>query len=128
VGDRDPLQVVRDAVAARAAETAAHHRGASQYAHISRVGLSVEAHPFLVEAARKRGISISGYIRRATMALVAMDLGLQATDLFEKDIAITPIGRRGAPPSRDIDGALYGRWEVQPGDSRADPGRESDPA
>jgi hypothetical protein len=128
MGDRDPLQVVRDAVAARAAETASRHRAASQYAHVSRVGLSVAAHSFLVEAARKRGISISGYIRRATLALVAMDLGLEATDLFEKDIAITPIGRRGAPPSRDIDGALYGRWEVQPGEPRDGAEREGSAA
>lgn len=109
-------QIIRDGVAAKAAATRQKNRGASDVAHISRVGHSVEVHPLLVEAARRRNISISGYIRRATMARVALDLGLDPIDLFEKDIAITPIGRRGAPPSKDLDGELYGRWEVENAD------------
>lgn len=110
-------QQVKDSVAVKAAETVARHSGSSAVAHISRVGISTKAHPFLVRAARARGISISGYIRRATLAMVALDLGLEATDLFELDVAIAPIGRTGEKPSRDLDGALYGRWEVQRDDS-----------
>jgi hypothetical protein len=104
--------LVSDSVAARAAETRSRNRGASDTAHISRVGFSVDAHPFLVRAAKARGISISGYIRRATLAHVAADLGMDPLDLFALDAAITPIGRRGAPPSRDLDGILYGDWGV----------------
>lgn len=107
-------EILSDAVEVRAAKTRAHTKGASDSLRISRVGLSIAAHQELVRAARLRGISISGYIRRATMALVAMDLGLEPRELFEKDIAIAPIGRRGATASKDLDGELYGRWEVQP--------------
>jgi 2-keto-3-deoxy-6-phosphogluconate aldolase len=106
--------MVRDAVAVQAAEVTERHPGASADLRISRVGLSPEAHRFIVEAARRRGISISGYIRRASLAVAAMDLGLDPKDLFALDIGIAPIGRRGAPPSKDLDGELYGDWAVQP--------------
>jgi hypothetical protein len=102
---------------AQSLDVATRNKGASDTAHISRVGFLRAAHHFLVLAARKRGISLSGYIRRATLAVVAMDLGLEATDLFELDAGITPIGRVGAKPSKDLDGKLYGRWEVQPRDT-----------
>lgn len=111
--------MVRDAVGARAAETAERSPGASQYAHISRVGISPDAHRFLVEAARRRGISIAGYIRRATLAHVALDLGLEATDLFQLDNAIAPLGK-GGPGVRDLDGELWGRWEVVARESSSD--------
>jgi hypothetical protein len=114
-GDADWRKLVKDAVAVKAA-TSSQKSGASDHIRISRVGLSTDAHPFLVEAARKRGISLTGYIRRATMAHVAMDLGLEAVDLFDKDLSIAPIGRRGGPPTKDLDGERYGRWEVQPHD------------
>jgi hypothetical protein len=108
--------LVRDAAVAKSHDTRKRSRGASDTAHISRVGFAVAAHKFLVLAARRRGISISGYIRRATLAVVAMDLGLKAIDLFEFDSGITPIGRVGSKPTKDLDGKLYGRWEVQPGE------------
>ena len=75
---------------------------------------AVAVHPFLVRAAQLRGISISGYIRRATMARVGADLGIDPVELFQMDSAITPLGKGGNPrhPDRDLDGALYGRWEV----------------
>ena len=114
--------LVKDAAAARSHDTKKRTRGASDSAHISRVGFAIAAHMHLVTAARRRGISISGYIRRATLAVVAMDLGLEATDLFELDSAITPIGRVGSKPTKDLDGALYGRWEVQPRDHSGSPG------
>ncbi len=105
-------QVVADAVEVRAADTARKNRGASDHANISRVGFGSEAHPYIVRAAKKRGISVSGYIRRATAAMAALDLGLDPKEIFEKDVAITPIGRIGAKPSKDLDGELYGTWEV----------------
>lgn len=107
--------MVRDAVDARAAETAVRSPRASQYAHISRVGFSPDAHGFLVRAAKARGISLAGYIRRATLAHVALDLGLTATDLFRLDNAVSPAGGGGNARwhgTRDLDGEMWGRWEV----------------
>lgn len=109
--------VVRDAVDSRAAESATRNRGASATANISRVGFGVEANPYIVRAAKKRGISVSGYIRRSTAAMAALDLGIDPREIFEKDVAITPIGRIGARPSKDLDGELYGLWDIQ----RAEP-------
>lgn len=105
-------QVVSDAMSVKTSETRKRSRGASNTANVSRVGFGVEAHPYIVKAARKRGISISGYIRRATAAMAALDLGIDPVEIFEKDVAITPIGRIGALPSKDLDGTLYGTWEV----------------
>lgn len=115
----DWRSMIRDQSAVNAARSREKNRAGSQYAHISRVGLAVAAHNLLVRAAKRRGISISGYIRRATLAVVAMDLGMNAVDLFEMDNGIAPPSRRGSP-SKDLDGAIYGRWEVQPHDSRTD--------
>ena len=106
-------QVIMDGVAAKAAETARKNRGASDHANISRVGFGAEAHPYIVRAAKKRNISISGYIRRATAAMAALDLGIDPREIFEKDVGITPIGRIGAPPSKDLDGILYGLWDIE---------------
>lgn len=103
-------QVVSDAVTARAAQTAAKHRGASDKNRISRVGFAVAAHLLLVRAAATRAISLSGYIRRATMAQVAKDLGIPQSDAFEADAGITPIGRTGSKPTKDLDGRIYGSW------------------
>ncbi|QUE25316.1 ribbon-helix-helix DNA binding domain protein [Microbacterium phage Fizzles] len=110
--------IVRDAIAVRAAETRKKSSSASQTANISRVGFSVDAHPYLVRAAERRGMSISGYIRRATMAIVAMDLGLDPVDIFAVDTPLAPPGMSGRwHSSRDLDGELYGHWKVKPDDS-----------
>lgn len=107
--------IVRDAVAARAAEARKNSTRGSQTAHISRVGFSTEAHPYLVRAAKARGMSVSGYIRRATMALVAMDLGIDPIEIFAVDTPLTPPGGAGRWHStQDLDGELFGRWEVRP--------------
>lgn len=106
--------VIRDAVTVKAAETASRNRAASDKIRISRVGFLPAFHVFLVRAAKRRGISVAGYIRRAVAALVAMDLELDVRDLIELDAAVTPIGKNGTRPTKDLDGALYGRWEVRP--------------
>jgi len=111
--------IARDAVAARAAEARKNSPSGSQTANISRVGFSVEAHPYLVRAAKQRGMSISGYIRRATMALVAMDLGIDPVEIFEVDTPLTPPGMAGRWHStQDLDGELFGQWKVRPDESR----------
>ena len=85
---------------------------------ISRVGISPKVMPLLVRAARLRNISLAGYIRRATMAFVAHDLGLNPVEIFEQDMAPSPYGRGGMFSDKDLDGALYGQWKVHPDDSR----------
>lgn len=108
--------IAKDGVAAKVAESEAKNRNGAIYAHVSRVGYSPDVHRFLVDAAKARGISIAGYIRRATLAHVALDLGLEATDLFQLDNSISPLGVGGPGRSRgilDLDGELWGRWEVE---------------
>lgn len=114
--------VVRDQVAVSTAE-AKGHRGRNGGTRQTYMHLSIRAHEFLVHAARRRGISLSGYVRRAVLAHVALDLGLEAVDLFKLDGKIAPIGSGGghALAGRDLDGSLYGRWEVEardPGEAR----------
>lgn len=106
--------VVRDAVTTKAAEVSARNRAASGAIRISRVGFLPAFHVYLVRAAKLRGISLAGYIRRSVAALVAMDLDMDVRDLIELDAAVTPIGKNGTRPSKDLDGALYGQWEVRP--------------
>lgn len=111
--------ILRDQVAVQAESAREKSNGNSATIRLSRIHFSVEVHPFLVLAAQQRGISISGYIRRATMARVAADLGIDPTKLFLLDSAITPLGQGGNPrhPDRDLDGEKYGRWEVGCDDS-----------
>lgn len=103
-------QRILDGLEVRAAEANSRSYGTSATNRISRVGFSTAAHPYLVRAAQGRTISLSGYIRRATLAMVARDLGMDPKVLFELDAAIAPIDRRGAPPTKDLDGELYGTW------------------
>lgn len=120
MGGANWRDLVNDAIAVRAAEVREKSPGASNYVRISRVGFSVAAHVPLVRAAKMRGISLAGYIRRATLAFVAHDLGLNPIDLFEMDLGIKPRrGDRGLA-SKDLDGALYGKWEVRPNDAGTD--------
>lgn len=107
--------VIADQVAVSAAETKGNRGGSGADIRLTHMHLSVEAHPFLVRAAQARGISISGYARRAVLAHVALDLGLEAVDLFKLDGRIAPLGSGGGSPltSRDLDGQMYGRWEVE---------------
>lgn len=81
---------------------------------VSRVGFAPAVQPFLVAAAKRRGISIAGYIRRATMAFVARDLGLDPIQLFELDLAPAPYGKGGSDAIRDLDGTVFGSWKVHP--------------
>jgi hypothetical protein len=100
-------------VAAKAAESAKNSPGTSASQRMSRVAFSVPAHQLLVRAASARGISLSGYARRSTMAMVALDLGLDPRAVFELDAAIAPLGKGGVGLTRDLDGELWGSWEVR---------------
>lgn len=114
-------QVVIDQLDVRGAEVRKRSSGASQSTSVSRVGFSPKVQPLLVQAARARGISIAGYIRRATMAFVAKDLGLDPIQLFEQDMAPSPYGRGGTKSDRDLDGKRYGHWKVHPDESHTQP-------
>lgn len=104
-------QVISDAVTARAAASAANSPGTSAGQRMSRVAFSPEANHFLVRAANARGITLSGYVRRATMVQIALDLGIDPQVLFELD---APIRRKGyAKGVRDLDGTLFGLWGCQ---------------
>lgn len=98
------------------AERARTSRGASHHQNVSRVGFSPLIQPILVRAARRRGISIAGYIRRATLAIIAIDLGIPVEELIEKDIRAASFGNRMNPwskPGMEIE-AQYGSWKVRP--------------
>lgn len=121
----DWRSMIADQVAVTAADAREGRFGTAANQRMTRVAFSLAAHPFLLRAAQRRGISLSGYVRRATMAHVALDLGLDPIELFKLDAAIAPIGEGGDRwnPERDLDGALYGRWEVE----RGDPGDAEQP-
>lgn len=68
------------------------------------------------EAAHRRGISMSGFVRRATAALVAHDLGLDFKDVVKysakpNDYEQKRLGN-GARPSRQDDGEDFGQWNI----------------
>lgn len=105
-------QVIADQVYVRAKEAQRKSRGAGHRVSMNRIAFSRDVQPYLVKAANQRGISLSGYIRRATMAHVALDLGMEATDLFEIDLQINA-GDGPNKLTRDLDGERFGRWEVE---------------
>jgi hypothetical protein len=65
----------------------------------------------LYEAATARGMSVGAYIRRATLAFVAYDLGLDLTDLLEDE---PPTRIRFAQPGNDqsMRGQGHGSWRI----------------
>lgn len=114
--------IIADQVAVNAADARKRSRSTSATQRLTRTSFSVDAHPFLIRAARQRGLSLSSYVRRATLAFVALDLGLDQVDLFKLDAALSPFGQGGNPWSRefDLDGEIYGSWEVEYRDPRGD--------
>lgn len=114
----DWRSVIADQVAVKGAE--AREGSASHRANISRVGFGAAAHPFVVQAAQARGISVAAYIRRSTLGMVALDLGLDLRDLLERDVAPSPYGSGGAESrwgrgDRDLDGERFGSFAVRRG-------------
>lgn len=119
----DWRSIIADRVAVAAADTRANSTGTSADQRFTRVAFSLAAHPYLLRAARARGISLSGYTRRATLARVADDLGMDPQQLFLLDNAIAPFGKGGNGGHHrefDLDGTLYGRWEVGYGNAAGD--------
>lgn len=118
MGGADWRTTITDQMAVNAANVRKRNgTSGSNHANISRVGFGIDVHPWVVRAARARGISIAGYIRRSTLAMVALDLDLNLRDLLERDVAPSPFGERTsrwADGDRDLDGERYGRFEVLP--------------
>lgn len=80
---------------------------------VSRLGLEImpKCMPLLVEAARRRGIAPTGYIRRAMLAFIAHDLNMELTDVLATDPRFShPESNR---VSQDPEGKLGGSWDIE---------------
>lgn len=75
----------------------------------TRVPLS--AAPILVEAARRRGMSVAAYTRRASLAFAAHDLGLDLRQLLE-DEPVTRGRFDGFAGDRAEQGQGHGDWVI----------------
>lgn len=64
----------------------------------------------VMKAARQRGISTAGYVRRAAVAMAAHDLGLELAELQKEEPAISPVGQKGEPTR--YAGAGFGLWRI----------------
>lgn len=66
---------------------------------------------YLRRAAQERGISMSGYVRRALAVFIARDLGMSYEELCalnRKPLAFGDVGRRGL--AQQDDGEGFGDW------------------
>lgn len=76
----------------------------------------VELRVYLTEAARRRGLSMAGYARRAICAFIAHDLGIPIEDLLKYCAKPTPFraeGGHGRHAKTNDDGEGYGSWEIK---------------
>lgn len=85
----------------------------------------IKLRPLLRAAANARGISVTGYVRRATAAFIAADLGVPFAEVCSFMPRPSPAtgNMRGLPPEqRPVnnpgrwidDGRGFGPWEVDP--------------
>lgn len=64
----------------------------------------------LIEQAEKRGVSRASYVKRAVMAMLALDLGVRLSTLT----AVDPKVVRGTGfPIQDERGTAFGPWELE---------------
>lgn len=77
------------------------------------VRLGPAGRPLLKEAARQRGISMEGYLRRAVMAFLVADLGLDWDTVMADEPSVCGFGAEPRT-GRRVAGAGYGRWEACP--------------
>lgn len=64
----------------------------------------------VVLASQARKMSLAAYVRRATYAMAAHDLGLPLSDLLERDPRVT---RETGFAIDDPDGVKFGHWEIE---------------
>lgn len=66
--------------------------------------------PLIAEAAKKRGIPVSHYYRRALLAFVAYDLGIDFLELAKFE---PPIRESETLPPRRLEGRGFGKWKIR---------------
>lgn len=66
--------------------------------------------PFVVRAARKRGMPVSAYLRRAVLAFVVRDLDLDWDEVMEDEPSID--AEDNLPPRR-YRGRGFGNWKIR---------------
>lgn len=76
------------------------------------------AYGMLAGAARMRRLSLAAYVRRATLAMVAYDLGIDFRQLLEVDPRVS---RETGFPVNDPDGTLFGPWAIAALETEAEP-------
>lgn len=68
------------------------------------------AHSVVLEAAKRRRLSIAAYVRRAAYAMAAYDLKIPLTEVLEIDSRMT---RENGYAVDDPDGDKFGLWEIE---------------
>lgn len=68
-----------------------------------------EYRPLLVRAAKKRGVPLAVYYRRAVLAFVAYDLGIDFLELAQFEPAIAADGLT----PRKFGGKGFGKWRIR---------------
>lgn len=66
--------------------------------------------PLVTAAAEMRGCSLTSYVRRATFAMIAHDLGLEVSGLTALDPRVGPKG--ASTVYSDPGGTMYGPWRI----------------
>lgn len=100
---RDVVRADLDALPTRSEPTRAARRPVS-------VALADPVESLLKQQAEKRGISRASYAKRATMALLALDLGIRLADLTRMDPRLV---RETGYTIEDPEGAAFGPWELE---------------
>jgi hypothetical protein len=106
----DGWELLEDAVAQATDTRAARSAGKTESL---AVRLGAGNRTLLKEAARQRGISMEGYLRRAVMAFLVADLGLDWDIVMASEPSTAGFGKEPRSGRREH-GQGYGRWEVAP--------------
>lgn len=101
----------RDRLRADVRRTATKGKRRSQAASRLNIELTKGVLPLLLAASRRRGVSPTGYIRRAMLSFIAHDLNRPFEEVLAHDPRFSPIGSRH--PVADPEGKLGGSWEIE---------------
>jgi hypothetical protein len=63
------------------------------------------------QAAEARGVTVAGFVRRATLAMVAQTLGMTYQQVIDADPTIQRAGKYS--PAADPEGKIGGPWEIE---------------
>jgi len=107
---RKPRQIDPNAaIKARIAALPTKSGGDPPNTIVATVDMRRSAAGIVIEAAKARRLSLPAYIRRAAYAFACFDLGLPLSDALTRDPRVT---RDTGFPVEDVDGALFGPWEI----------------